>query len=58
MKKHGKASVSVMLALGAVLLVSLVYLSSQDVKEGFGMEDEEDKEDKKKKKKKKKNKKK
>ena len=34
MKKHGKASVSVMLALAAVLLVSLGYLSSQG-KEGF-----------------------
>ena len=29
MKKHGKASISVMLALAAVLLVSLGYLSSQ-----------------------------
>ena len=35
MKKHGKASVSVMLALAAVLLVSLGYLSSQGAREGF-----------------------
>lgn len=35
MKKHGKASISVMLALAAVLLVSLCYLSSQGVQEGM-----------------------
>jgi len=35
MKKHGKSSVSVMLALAAVLLVSLGYLSSQGVREGL-----------------------
>jgi len=35
MKKHGKASVSVMLALAAVLLVSLCYLSSQGAREGL-----------------------
>ena len=40
MKKHGKASVSVMLALAAVLLVSLGYLSSQ----GGGREGFEEKE--------------
>jgi|LauGreStaDraftv2_3_1035109.scaffolds.fasta_scaffold856114_1 hypothetical protein len=38
MKKHGKASVSVMLALAAVLLVSLGYLSSQGVREGLTLE--------------------
>jgi|LauGreDrversion2_5_1035112.scaffolds.fasta_scaffold760926_1 hypothetical protein len=35
MKKHGKANTLVMLALAAVLIISLCYLSSQGVREGY-----------------------
>ncbi len=35
MKKHSKVNISVMLALAAVLLISLCYLSSQGVREGY-----------------------